>query len=114
MQERLMGAAHSGASTSPAALEVDNVVKVYGGTFALRGVSFSIGPREIHGLVGENGAGKSTLVRIVTGVEKKDSGEVRLAGVQASNARCAVIHQHLALIEDMSVAENIALGIGYP
>jgi ribose transport system ATP-binding protein len=108
-----MGASESVASAPPPALQVDHVVKVYGGTVALRGVSLTVAPGEIHGLVGENGAGKSTLVRIITGVERQDDGEVRISGLPASHERCAVIHQNLALIEDMSVAENIALATGY-
>lgn len=100
-------------TTSSRVLELDNVVKVYGGTIALRGVSMAVQVGEIHGLVGENGAGKSTLVRIVTGVEEGDSGSVSFPGGDAGRDSCAVIHQSLALIEDLSVAENIALGIGY-
>ncbi len=102
-------------TTSPVpALEVRDVVKVYGGTVALGGVSLDVAEGEIHGLVGENGAGKSTLVRIVTGVERTDSGEVRIAGQSdPSRAQTAVIHQNLALVEDMSVLENIALAAGY-
>jgi ribose transport system ATP-binding protein len=101
-------------SVSPPALEVSGLVKVYGGTVALRGVSFAIAPGEIHGLVGENGAGTSTLVRIVTGVERQDDGEFRIGGAVGAVDGCAVIHQNLALIEDISVAENIALATGYP
>jgi ABC-type sugar transport system ATPase subunit len=101
------------AAASPHALDVRGVVKVYGGTVALRGVSFSVARGEIHGLVGENGAGKSTLVRIITGVERQDSGDVTLGGGNGGAGDCAVIHQNLALIEEMSVAENIALATGF-
>jgi ribose transport system ATP-binding protein len=101
-------------TASPPALEVRDIVKVYGGTVALSGVSFDVAQGEIHGLVGENGAGKSTLVRIVTGVERPDGGHVQIAGeAEPSRDHSAVIHQNLALVEDMSVMENIALAAGY-
>src|SRR5918911_932715 len=61
-------------------LALDGVAKSFGGIRALKGVSFAVRPGSIHAVLGENGAGKSTLVRIVTGIEQADSGEVRLDG----------------------------------
>jgi len=60
----------------------ENVVKRFGGTTALDGVSFSVREGEIHALIGENGAGKSTLMRILSGVLQKDSGSLSVGGVE--------------------------------
>jgi ABC-2 type transport system ATP-binding protein len=61
-------------------LAFDNLVKSYGGTMALRGVSFEVQAGEIFGLLGPNGAGKSTLIRILMDIIRADSGEVRVFG----------------------------------
>ncbi len=58
-------------------LSFDNIVKCYGDTTALRGVSFDVHAGEIFGLLGPNGAGKSTLIRILMDIIRADSGEVR-------------------------------------
>ena len=100
----------------------DSIVKSFGGTKALRGVSLRVGRGEIVALLGENGAGKSTLIKTLGGIYTPDSGQVMVDGVPYSHvsgklrARQAVafIHQDLGLIEWMSVAENIALAVGYP
>ena len=64
----------------PALLEVRGVSKVFPGVRALDGVDFTLQAGEIHALLGENGAGKSTLINVVTGVLRRDGGDVRLAG----------------------------------
>ncbi|MEM8870488.1 MAG: sugar ABC transporter ATP-binding protein [Pseudomonadota bacterium] len=107
--------------TANAGLFFDSIVKTFGGTHALRGVSLRIERGEIVALLGENGAGKSTLIKTLGGIHRPDSGSVSVDGVRyehlagKSNKRQAVafIHQDLGLIEWMSVAENIALAIGY-
>ena len=99
----------------------DNVVKSFGGTQALRGVSLHVGRGEIVALLGENGAGKSTLIKALGGIHKPDSGRVMIDGEDYAhrpgniNARqkVAFIHQDLGLIEWMSVAENISLAVGF-
>lgn len=99
----------------------DNVVKSFGGTQALRGVSLHVARGEIVALLGENGAGKSTLIKVLGGIHKANSGNVLIDGVAYAhkagrvNERQAVafIHQDLGLIEWMSVAENMALAQGY-
>lgn len=99
----------------------DRIVKTFGGTHALRGVSLHVARGEIVALLGENGAGKSTLIKVLGGIYKADSGEVLIDGetyVHAPgrvNHRQAVafIHQDLGLIDWMTVAENIALALGY-
>lgn len=86
---------------------------------ALDDVSWTLRPGEVHGLVGENGAGKSTLLKILSGIYQPSSGSVALDGKpitlpnpeSARRAGIAVVHQELNLIRDLSVAENIALGM---
>jgi len=109
----------SRTSTAPAAaplIEFRRISRAFGGTQALREVSFSLLEGEILALVGENGAGKSTLIKILAGVDRADSGEIVFGGARAgqrSVPRLSFLHQDLALVESMTVAENIALGLGY-
>jgi ABC-type sugar transport system ATPase subunit len=99
-------------------LNVEDIVKSYGATQALRGVSLSIAAGEIHGLCGVNGAGKSTLVKVLAGLESPDSGAIKLEGKpvrfdrprDAQAAGIAVIDQELSVIGELTVAENIRLG----
>ncbi len=100
-------------------LELRAVAKSFGGVAALKGVDFTLDAGEIHGLVGENGAGKSTLMKIIAGVHAGDQGEMRLAGDvvrfrSARDARAAgigMVHQELAIVPTLSVAENVLLGM---
>ncbi|MBI1170149.1 ATP-binding cassette domain-containing protein [bacterium] len=100
----------------------DSIVKSFGGTKALRGVSLRVNRGEIVALLGENGAGKSTLIKVLGGIHTPDNGEVMVDGVPyrhvsgklSTKQAVAFIHQDLGLIEWMSVAENIALAVGYP
>jgi len=102
----------------PALLEVEALDKSFGSTEALRGVTFSCGRGEIHGLVGENGAGKSTLLKMLAGVFPPDRGEIRLEGQairsfhpgSAARHGIAIIYQELSLIPALTVAENIHVG----
>ncbi|TAG12328.1 MAG: sugar ABC transporter ATP-binding protein [Rhodobacterales bacterium] len=98
----------------------DRVVKSFGGTQALKGVSLTVARGEILALLGENGAGKSTLIKVLSGIHRPDEGGVKIDGVpyahvagKAGGQKVAFIHQDLGLIEWMSVAENIALALGY-
>ncbi|MCU0901546.1 MAG: sugar ABC transporter ATP-binding protein [Cypionkella sp.] len=98
----------------------DRVIKSFGGTQALKGVSLRVGRGEIVALLGENGAGKSTLIKVLGGIHRPDDGSVSIDGVpyaheagKAGGQKVAFIHQDLGLIEWMSVAENIALALGY-
>lgn len=111
------GVGRDGDVTLPAIAAI-GVCKVYGPTVALAGATLTAERGSIHALLGENGAGKSTLVRILAGVEKADSGEVRVLGAPADSNRSrgtevAFIHQDLALVQDMSAAANIALVRGF-
>ena len=104
-----------------AALELEGVSKTFGSTTVLTDLRLHIQPGEVHGLVGENGSGKSTVVKILAGVHEPDPGSVvRLHGqeldlpVRGGRARgIAIIHQDLALAEEMSVADNIGIGVGF-
>ena len=99
-------------------LEMHDISKSFGGVSALQDVSFKCSPGTVHALVGENGAGKSTLIKILSGALKADSGEIIFKGKnhssfstrEALNQGISVIYQELALVLQMTVAENIFLG----
>ncbi len=101
-------------------IELVDIGKDFPGVRALAGVSLEIRPGEILGLVGENGAGKSTLIKILGGAYPAGSfeGEVRVAGQarRFRSTRCAraagiaLVHQELALVPELSVADNLLLG----
>lgn len=101
-------------------LETRGLTKRFPGVVALRDVSFDLRPGEIHALCGENGAGKSTLIKLLSGIHPHGSyeGELRVdeRPVQfrsirdAEAAGIAVITQEFALVDELSVAENIFLG----
>ena len=105
-------------SQNPYILEMRNIFKSFGGVNALRDVSFQCRPGTVHALVGENGAGKSTLIKILAGALLPDSGEIIFKGQKhqsfstrkALNSGISVIYQELALVSQMTVAENIYLG----
>ncbi|MFI1970468.1 sugar ABC transporter ATP-binding protein [Streptomyces cinnamoneus] len=92
--------------------------KRFGGTLALDGVDLDIESGSVLALLGPNGAGKSTLVKVLAGVHHADEGEVTVAGhplgSEVATRTMSFIHQDLGLVEWMTVAENIALGAGYP
>jgi ribose transport system ATP-binding protein len=96
-----------------------NASKRFGSTQALRGVSLEVAAGEVHALVGENGAGKSTLMKILSGAERGDAGEMFLdgqpyqpAGPQEARHRgVAMIYQELALAPHLDVETNVMLGL---
>ena len=98
------------------------VSKRFGGTVAVDRVSLDLHAGEILALLGENGAGKSTLIKILAGVHAPDAGQILVArpalphrpAVAGERQPIAFIHQDLGLIEWMTVAENMALALGYP
>jgi simple sugar transport system ATP-binding protein len=102
---------------TPAVLEVRNIVKTYGGVKALDNVSMSLTAGNVHCLAGENGCGKSTLIKIISGVEKLDSGEIYIDGIlqpaltpfDSIMAGIQVIYQDFSLFPNLSVVENIVL-----
>jgi ABC-type sugar transport system ATPase subunit len=100
-------------------LEIAGLSKTYPGTRALDGIKLYVAKNEILGLAGHNGAGKSTLTRIIAGVEKPDSGELRLNGrsVRFRNPDDATIHgiaqvpQPLMIIPNLTGRDNLLLGM---
>lgn len=101
-------------------LAARSITKKFPGVTALKEVSFDLREGEIHALCGENGAGKSTLIKLLSGIHPHGSyegrfeangEEARFSGIaDAARAGIAVIYQELALVEEMTVAENIFLG----
>ena len=108
-----------GAPLASPFVAATGMTKSYGGAPALRGVSLSIRPGEVHGLVGANGAGKSTLIKILAGLTEPDSGEIRVDGQlvsignphRANDLGMSFIHQELAFVPGMTVLQNIMLGL---
>ena len=99
-------------------LQMKNIVKEFPGVKALDGVNLELYEGKVMGLMGENGAGKSTLMKVLSGVYKKDGGEIYYKGKledikdtkDAQEKGIAIIHQELNLINDLSIGENIFLG----
>jgi simple sugar transport system ATP-binding protein len=101
-------------------LSMRGIVKIYpNGVVANNGVDFSVDTGEIHALAGENGAGKTTLMKILFGVEEHTDGQIFLNGehirikspVDAIYRGFGMVYQHFMLVESMTVAENIVLGM---
>ena len=99
-------------------IKLDTIDKHFPGVHALKGVSFDLVAGEVHALMGENGAGKSTLMKVLSGIWQPDGGTIRVAGNEVSipNPHAAqalgigMIHQELALMNDLTVAQNIFIG----
>ncbi len=100
-----------------ALLELNNVTRDFGAIRALDRVSFTVEPGEIVGLMGDNGAGKSTLVKIISGIYQPTEGELRFGGEtahihspgEARRLGIETVYQDLALIEDLTVWQNMYL-----
>ena len=100
-------------------LEMRGIVKRFPGVLANDHVDFDINAGEIHALLGENGAGKSTLMKILYGLYQPEEGEIFLNGeaieihspTDSINHGIGMIHQHFMLVNTLSVAENVALGL---
>jgi simple sugar transport system ATP-binding protein len=105
-------------SAAPAKVEMRGIAKRFGETEALRGVDFSVRRGEIHGLLGENGAGKTTLMNVLSGLYRADRGEVLVDGRpvairsphDALGQGIGMVHQHVELIPNFTVLENVLLG----
>ncbi|WP_305075753.1 ATP-binding cassette domain-containing protein, partial [Propionivibrio sp.] len=103
-----------------AILEMKGITKRFPGVVALKDVNLAVQPGEIHAICGENGAGKSTLMKVLSGVYPHGTyeGEIRFEGQEqrfesirdSEDRGIAIIHQELALVPLMSIAENIFLG----
>jgi ribose transport system ATP-binding protein len=101
------------------ALEMRDVSHSFGSVRALREVNFRVLAGEVHALVGENGAGKSTLMAVAAGSLSPQAGHVLIGGESLTSARpdaaralgLRIVRQHPALLPDLTVAENLALGV---
>src|ERR1700756_483749 len=103
----------------PPLLQTIGLTKRYGDFLANASIDIDVWPKEIHALLGENGAGKSTLVKTVYGLIQPSEGEMRwegtrmiLAGPSEARSRgIGMVFQHFSLFENLTVAENVALGL---
>ncbi len=101
------------------AMRLTEISKHYDGVAALTDVSLTIRPGEVHALLGENGAGKSTLMGVATGSVPPDGGTIEVDGepidsltpARATRLGIAIVHQHPAVMPDMTVAENIRVAV---
>ena len=106
-------------TTAQPVLQAIALTKSFGDVVANHGVSFDLRKGEIHALLGENGSGKTTLCKLLTGMYRPDSGEIVLDGHpvvfhsprDAHEAGLFMVHQHFSLVERLSVAENVVLGL---
>ena len=100
-------------------LEMRGITKRFPGVLANYNVDFEVCSGEVHALLGENGAGKSTLMKILYGMYAPNDGEILLNGkvinisspTDAIHHGIGMIHQHFMLVETLTVAENVALGL---
>jgi ABC-type sugar transport system ATPase subunit len=105
------------SNTAPV-LQISSLTKHYGGVKALTDANFRLMPGEHAAIVGDNGAGKSTFVRLITGVEQPNSGDISLdnqkvsfrSPLDARDQGIETVYQTLALAEDLDVPANIFLG----
>ena len=99
-------------------LQIENARKQFGGVIAVNNVSFDVRAREIVALIGPNGAGKSTTFNLITGVLSKTGGTISVLGRKIDNAAPQAVtklgiartFQHVKLVPDMTVLENVAIG----
>ena len=104
------------------AINIKNITKTYPGVLANSDVSINVYSGHIHAIVGENGAGKSTLMKMLYGMVKPDSGSIEIfenkanisSPKEAINLGIGMVHQHFMLAKNLTVLENIILGIDKP
>ncbi|MCM8530099.1 MAG: ATP-binding cassette domain-containing protein, partial [Lentisphaeraceae bacterium] len=100
-------------------LHLQNIHKRFGPVHALKGVELIVYPGEVHALIGENGAGKSTMMKVLSGAHQATEGEIFLEGKpykpltpnEGRNAGVAMIYQELTLAPNLTIEENITLGV---
>ena len=99
-------------------LSMEGIYKSFFGVNVLQDINFDLERGEVRALMGENGAGKSTLMKILSGVYSMDSGEIRIHGkkveiknpLDARRYKVCIVHQEIALAENMTIADNVFLG----
>jgi len=104
---------------SGSSLILSNISKSFAGIPALQDVTLEVRAGEIHALLGENGAGKSTLMNVASGTLQPDSGTIEISGEiissltphQATELGLAIVHQHPAVLPDLSIEENIKISV---
>ena len=102
-----------------ARLRLKDITKTYPGVRANDGISLEVDPGKVLAVLGENGAGKSTLMKIIYGAVQPDSGTIEFDGTpvvihspgEARTLGIAMVHQHFALFETLTVAQNVLLGL---
>src|SRR5687767_15965160 len=100
-------------------LEADRIRKRFGGVSALEDGRLAVAAGEVHVLIGSNGCGKSTLCKIIAGAVAQDSGELRIGGqpaqfdspAAAARAGVGMFYQELSLVPQLTVEENMLLGL---
>jgi D-xylose transport system ATP-binding protein len=105
-------------TTAAPLLELRQVVKLFGGVHALEGIDLTVGHGEIVAVVGDNGAGKSTLMKIISGLQPADGGEILFDGKQVELRRpvdstalgIETVYQDLALCDNLDTVQNLFLG----
>src|SRR5262245_35264912 len=105
-----------------ATIELEHIAKRFAGVAALTDVSLRVLPGEVHAVLGENGAGKSTLMNIATGTTQPDEGTITVLGQEvtalnprsAAALRIAIVHQHPAVLNDLTVLENLQVALPNP
>jgi ribose transport system ATP-binding protein len=110
-----------GTQDVPVLLRLHGIGKSFPGVRALHDVNLEVRSGEVHALVGENGAGKSTLMAVASGVLEPDEGTVQINGIPLTSASpeearelgLGIVRQNPALLPDLSVAENLSIGVGY-
>ena len=115
---RVAIAPHGGVRRGMAVLELESITKHFGAIHALDDVSLTLLPGEVVGLMGDNGAGKSTLVKIIAGNYRPSHGSMRMEGrelvlhrpVEARQHGIEIVHQDLALCDNLTAAANVFLG----
>jgi len=109
----------SQSKTKSVVLELRDISKNYSGVAALSNVSLKIEAGEVHALLGENGAGKSTLMNVASGTIAPSSGDLVIHGERydsltpglAANLGIAIVHQHPAVLKDLTVLENLRVAL---
>ena len=112
------GEPHDELPAEPPAVQTEQLTKHFGAVVACDRVDLELHRGRIHGVLGENGAGKSTLMKMMIGLVLPDHGSISIDGqrtritspLDAASHGIAMVHQHLSLVDDLTVWENVALG----